>query len=139
MFNWFKKDAQPLVFADNREAFAYACEHLPNRVLIEAVIPALVEEEGARGSGGERCFRVRRAGPDGGREIWACTLVEATDWPEVGDLVGYRVVMIRDDMPLELALLGYLAFVFAPVYVPGKGWRNAKNLTPKNIKPTVRF
>jgi hypothetical protein len=140
MFGWFrKKEAEPLVFPDSRAAFDYACEKLPNRLLLEAVIPALVEERVRNGSEGERCYRVRLAGPDGGMETVACTLVEATDWPEPGDLAGYRVVMVRDDLPPEMALLGYLAFVFDPVYVPGKGWRTTKNLTPKNIKPTVRF
>ena len=139
IFDRFRKDDQRREFADNREAFAYACAHLPNRVLIEAVIPALVEEEGKPGRDGEQMFRIRLAGPGGGRELWAGTLAEATEWPQAGDLVGFRVVMLADDLPPELGVIGYIAFVFAPVLAGRKGWRIAKNLTPKNIKPTVRF
>lgn len=139
IFDRFRKDEPPLEFADNRAAFAYACEHLPNRVLIEAVIPALVLEEGKRGRDGEHMFRIRLAGPDGGREIWAPTLAESTEWPQIGDLVGFRVVTIADDLPPELAVIGYIAYTFAPLLAGRKGWRIAKNLTPDNIKPTVRF
>jgi hypothetical protein len=139
IFDWFRKDEPPQVFADNREAFDYACEYLPNRVLIEAVIPALVEEEGKRGPDGEHMFLIRLAGPGGGRELWAPTLAEATEWPLVGDLVGFRVVTIADDLPPELAVIGYIACTFAPVLAGRKGWRVAKNLTPDTIKPTVRF
>ncbi len=59
MFGWFRKKEEALLeFADNRAAFEYACMHLPNRILLEAVIPAIVEEEGQRGRDGER-FVVR--------------------------------------------------------------------------------
>lgn len=140
MFGWFRKKEESLQeFADNRAAFEYACMHLPNRILLEAVIPAIVEEEGRRGRDGERCFSIRLAAPDGGREIWACTLAEATDWPEIGDLVGFRVVTIAEDLAPEPTPIGYISSVLAPVLADGKRWRIARNLTPTNIKQTVRF
>lgn len=140
MFSWFrKKEASLLEFADNRAAFEYACTHLPNRILLEAVIPAIVEEEGRRGCDGERFFSIRLAGPNGGHQLWACTLAEATDWPDVGDLVGFRVVTIAEDIAPDPAPIGYISSVLAPVLVSGKGWRIARNLTPINIKPTVRY
>jgi hypothetical protein len=140
MFDWFrKKEEPPLEFADNRAAFDYACAHLPNRVLLEAVLPALVEEEGRRGRDGERLFRIRLAAPGGGRELWTGTLAESTDWPAVGDLVGFRVVTIADDVTTDAMPIGYISSVLAPVLVRGKLWRIARNLTPENIKPTVRF
>jgi len=140
MFDWFRKKEEPLLeFADNRAAFEYACVHLPNRILLEAVIPALVEEEGRRGSDGERFFSIRLAGPDGGQALWACTLAEATDWPNIGDLVGFRVVTIAEDIAPDPAPIGYISAVLAPVLVGRKGWRIARNLTPANIKPTIRY
>jgi len=140
MFGWFKKqEADPIVFPDNRAAFSYACTHLDNRLLVEAVIPALVEEEGKRGSEGEHYFLLRLAGRDEGRELWACTLKEATAFPEAGELVGYRVVRYDPDMPEGLNLLGFIALGLAPVYMPGKGWQISKNYTPQNIRQTVRW
>lgn len=140
MFNWsWKGKAPPLEFADNRAAFEYACTNLPNRILLEAVIPALVEEEGRRGHDGERFFRVTLAGPNGGREMWTCTLMEAVDWPNVGDLVGVKIVTIAEDVtPLPMPI-GYISAVLAPVLVGGKWWRIARNLTPDNIKQAIRF
>lgn len=140
MFTWFgKKASPPLEFSDNRTAFAYACAELPNRILLEAVIPAIVEAEGGRGADGERTFRIRLAAPNDGRQLWTCTLAEATDWPAIGDLVGFRVVTIAEDLAPAPTPIGYLCAVLHPVLVPGKGWRIARNLTPANIKPTIRF
>jgi hypothetical protein len=140
MFGRFrKKTPEPLVFPDNQAAYDYACRHQDNRILLEAVIPALVLETGKTGSEGERYFLVRLAGSAVGREIWACTLKEATDYPEPGDLVGYRVVRYDPALAEGLDLLGFIAFGFAPVFVPGKGWRIARNYTPQNIRPTVRW
>jgi hypothetical protein len=124
MFGWIRKKEHAVrEFTDNNAAFAYACTELPNRILLEAVIPALVEAEGQRGRDGERNFRVRLAGSTGGREIWACTLAEATDWPEIGDLVGFRVVTIAEDLAPEPTPIGYIACVLAPVLVDRHGWR----------------
>jgi hypothetical protein len=139
MFNWLGKKRQEHVFANNSAAFAYACEHLDNRILLEAVIPALVAERGKIGPEGERYFLLRLAGKDGGREIWGSTLKEADDYPEVGDLVGFRVVRYDPDLPEGFDLLGFIAYRLEPVYVDGKGWRIGRNFTPENIKPTVRF
>jgi hypothetical protein len=140
MFGWLKKPEQePLVFPDNQAAFDYACSHLENRILVEAVIPALVVEKGKTGSEGEHYFLLRLAGNDGGREIWACTLKEAADYPAVGDLAGFYVVRYDPCLTKGLELLGYIAFGFDPVFVPGKGWRIARNYTPENIRQTVRW
>ena len=140
MFGWFrKKSPKPLVFPDNQAAFTYACSHLENRILLEAVVPALVLEQGKTGSEGERYFLLKLAGRDGGRRVWACTLKEADKFPAAGDLVGYRVVRYDPELAEGLDLLGFIAFGFEPVYVPGKGWRIARNFTPQNIRPTVRW
>jgi hypothetical protein len=140
VFDWFrKKEASLLEFADNRSAFEYACAHMKNRVLLEAVIPAIVEGEGRRGSDGERYFSIRIAGANGGRELWACTLAEANDWPNVGDLVGFRVVTIAEDIAPDSAPIGYISAVLAPVLVDRKWWRIARNLTPANIKQAIRY
>lgn len=139
MFDWFRKKEEPLVFADNRAAFEHACAHLPNRILLEAVIPALVEEEGRRSSSGEHLFRIRLAGRDGGHQLWAPTLAEADGLPEIGDLIGFRVVTIAEDIDSANAPIGYIACVFAPVLAGKKGWRIARNLTPANIRQTVRY
>ena len=140
MFGWFKKPEQePLVFPDNQAAYDYACRHTDNTFLLEAVIPALVLEQGRRGSEGERYFLLKLAGRESGRDVWACTLKEATDYPAVGDLVGYRIVRYDPDMAEGLDLLGFIAFGFEPVYAPGRGWRIARNYTPENIRQTVRW
>ena len=140
MFDWFRKTApEPLDFPDNQAAYDYACRHLDNRILQEAVIPALVLEQGKTGSEGERYFLLQLADRDNGRQVWACTLKEATDYPAAGDLVGFRVVRYDPDLAEGLKLLGFIAFGFAPVFVPGKGWRIARNYTPENIRPTVRW
>lgn len=140
MFGWFKKQEETVQeFPDNRAAFDHACAHQPNRILLEAMIPAIVEEEGRRGRDGERCFRVTLAGPDGGRDVWTCTLAEANDAPDKGDFVGFRVVSIAEDIAPDAMPIGYISCVLAPVLVNGKGWRIARNLTPKNIKQAIRF
>ncbi len=140
MFGWLKKKKPEVhVFDDNRAALDYACAHLKNRLLVEALIPALVEERGRTGEEGERYFRLRLAGEGGGRELWACTLKEATDCPEVGDLVGFKVVKVASDLPDEANVLGFIAVKLEPVLVAGKGWKIAQSYTPLNIKPTVRF
>ena len=100
MFGWLRrKTATPVEFADNGEAFAYACRECDIRLLMGAVIPALVEEEGTRGRDGERFFLLRLASRDGERRIWAPVLKESRTFPEVGDLVGFRVVTIASDLP----------------------------------------
>lgn len=140
MFGWLRrKPAEPLKFDDAAAAFAYACTHLENRLLLEAVVPALVEERGRIGEEGEHYFRIRLADRSGGRDIWACTLKEAVRFPEVGDLVGFRVVRLDPELPDPFDLLGFIAYRFEPLYVPGKGWRIGENFTPRNIKPVLRW
>jgi len=140
MFGLFRKtETKPLVFPDNQAAYDYACLHLENSILLEAVIPAIVVEQGKTGSEGERYFLLQLAGKNGGRQLWACTLKEATDYPAAGDLVGFRVVRYDPGLAEGLDLLGFIAFGFEPVFVPGKGWRIARNYTPRNIRQTVRW
>ena len=140
MFSWLKHDKEPeRMFNDNREAFDYVCGHADNRLLLEAVIPALVEEAGKAGPEGEHWFRLRLAAKDGGRELWGCTLKEATTFPEPGDLVGFRIVKIASDLPEGMNIIGYIAMKLEPFLAGKKGWRVAENYTPGNIRPTVRW
>lgn len=140
MFGWLrKKDKEPLVFESNVAAFDYACRQLPNAILLEADIPALVEEKGEVGQEGEHYFRLRLADKSGGREIWGCTLKEATDYPEVGDFVGFRIVKIASDLPEGMNIIGFISVKLAPILVEKKGWKIDRSFTPKNIKPVVRF
>ncbi len=140
MFGWFKKaKPEPHIFESNLAAFEYACEYLENRPLLEAVIPAIIEEKGSLGEEGEQYFLLRLAERGGRKKQWACTLKEATDYPEVGDFVGFKIVKIASDLPEEVNIIGFIAFKLEPVLVENKGWRIAKSYIPKNIKPTVRF
>jgi hypothetical protein len=138
MFNWFrKKKNERQQFPDNEAAFAHACA-IGYRPLIGALIPALVVESGGRGSDGEHSYLIRLAGADE-RTLWTSTLKEAKGHPEVGDLVGFRIVMIASDLPEEASLIGYLACRLDPVLVAGKGWLTAQIYTPDHLKPTLRF
>lgn len=140
MFDWLtRKPPEPLVFENNQAAFDYACRHQDYPVLLEAVIPALVVEQGSVDPDGVRHFLLRLADRSGGRELWACTLKEADDYPEVGDLVGFRVVKIASDLPAEVSVIGFIAVKLLPEWVKKKGWRVQKSYTPANIKPTVRW
>lgn len=140
MFGWFtRKPPEPLVFESNQAAFDHACLHQEYPILLEASIPALVVEQGTIDPDGVRHFLLRLADRSGGRELWSCTLREATDYPEVGDLVGFRVVKIASNLPAEASVIGFIAFKLAPVWVEKKGWRIIKSYTPDNIKPTVRW
>lgn len=141
MFSWFKKreEPAPLVFDDAVAAFDYACRHLENRILLEAILPALVEERGRRGEEGEQWFRLRIASPEGGRELWGCTLKEATAQPSSGDLVGFRIVKIAADLPEPMNIIGFISCKLQPVLVGKKGWRIAENYTPPNLKPEIRL
>ncbi|RNC73300.1 MAG: hypothetical protein ED859_00905 [Desulfuromonadales bacterium] len=140
MFGFFKKkQSDPLVFDTTAAAFAYACRNLENELLLEAVIPALVEERGRVGGEGERYFSIRLADGKGGRLLEACTLKEATGHPDVGDLVGFRVVKVDPDLPEPFDLLGFIAYRLAPRYVPGRGWPIDASFVPDNLKPTLRL
>jgi hypothetical protein len=140
MFGWFRHDQEKTeVFASNTAAFSFACDHLKYSLLAEAVIPALVQEVGKRGSDGEHWYLLRLAAASGGREIWGCTLKEAETCPEVGDFVGFRIVRIASELPEDMSLVGYIAMKLEPVLVGGKKWRMAENYTPKSIKQTIRW
>lgn len=140
MFRWFsRKHPEPLTFPDNQAAFDYACRHQDCEILLEATIPALVLERGTIDPDGVRHFLLLLAGKDGGRQLWSCTLRGAGDYPEVGDLVSFRVVTLAPELPPEASVIGYIAARLAPVYVEKKGWRCIKSYTPQNLKPTVRW
>ncbi len=139
MFGWFRKKEQPpLEFPDNEAAFAHACT-MGYQLYLNALIPALVIGVGQRGSEGERYFRLRLAGPHGAMEIWGCTMADAPDYPEVGDLVTFRIVRIATELPEDSQLIGYIASKLAPVLVGKKGWRIAVNYTPANLKPELHM
>ncbi|QEM68986.1 hypothetical protein FO488_13015 [Geobacter sp. FeAm09] len=138
MFNWFRRKEEPPVnFPDNGAAFAHACT-MGYRLLLNALIPALVIGTGRRGGEGERCFRLRLAGPDG-MEIWGCTMADAPGYPEVGDLVAFRIVRIATELPKEAQLIGYIACKLSPVLNGSKGWRIAASFTPAHLKPELHL
>lgn len=140
MPGWFRKKIPQLItFPDNRAAFEYACSHLPNQVLLNALLPAIVEEEGRRGSDGERWYQVRLASKTGGMAIWGCTLKDAPGQPAIGDLVGFRIVRIADELPPDMNIVGYIACRLEPAHLPGKGWRVAESFTPANLKPALHL
>lgn len=140
MFGWLKKkDGRILAFESNAAAFDYACTNLPNKLLLESVVPAMVEAVGAIGSEGERNFQLRIADKTGGWEMWGCTLKGAPSCPGVGDLVGFRIVRIASELPAGMNVIGYIAVKLAPVLVPGKGWKIDRSYVPDNIKQTIRF
>ena len=139
MFNWFrKKKREVLQFADNAAAFEHACA-IGYQPLIDALIPALVEEEGGLGRDGERTFLINMAGPHGPVQLWSCTLKESLCYPKAGDLVGFRIVTIASDLPEYANLIGYLACRLERVFVSDKGWVVAQSYTPDNIKSDIRF
>ena len=139
MFDWFKrKKASVLTFADPEAAFAHACA-IGYEPLCQALIPALVREDGGRGNDGEHLFLITLAGPGGGKRFWCCTLKESQAFPAPGDLVGFRVVTIASDVPEEASLIGYIACRLEPVLVTGKGWVVSQSYTPANIKPALHL
>ncbi|HEX8960407.1 MAG TPA: hypothetical protein VF775_02445 [Geobacteraceae bacterium] len=140
MLGWLlKRPSRTVVFESNQAAFEFACLHQDYPILLEALIPALVREKGTVDQDGVRHFLLQLAGRGGGRELWSCTLREATDYPEVGELVGFRVVKIAPDLPEEVSVIGFIAVKLMPEWVEKRGWRVMKSYTPSNIKPTVRW
>lgn len=139
MFNWFrKKREEVLEFPDNAAAFAHACS-VGYPPLIGALIPALVAEEGGGGAEGERTFLISAATAGGAVEFWSCTLKEAQFHPKAGDLVGFRIVTIASDLPVDASLIGYIACRLDRVLSPRKGWVISQNYTPKDIKQPIRW
>ena len=140
MLGWFdRKPLQSLLFESKQGAFDYACRHQDHHILLEAVIPALVLESGTVDPDGARHFLLRLADKNGGRELWGCILKESADYPEVGDLVAFRVVKIASDLPVEMSVIGFIAAKLAPELVEKRGWRILKSYTPDNIKQAVRW
>jgi hypothetical protein len=139
MFGWFRrKEEPPQLFPDNQAAFEHACT-MGYRLLLNALIPAMVTGVGQRGSDGERYFRLRLAGPRGAVEIWGCTLANAPGYPEVGDLVAYRIVRIATELPDDAQLIGYIAGKLDPVLEGGKRWRGSISYMPDNLKPELHM
>ncbi len=139
MFGWFRiKEEPPVRFPDNEAAFAHACT-MGYRLLLNALIPALVVGTGRRGSEGERYFRLRLAGPEGALEMWGCTMADAPGYPEVGDLVAFRIVRIAEELPAEAQLIGYIACKLEPVLKGSKGWQVALSFTPAHLKPELHL
>jgi len=139
MFDWFRrKEEPPVLFPDNEAAFAHACT-MGYRLLLNASIPALVIGTGRRGSEGERYFRLCLAGPEGAVEIWGCTMAGAPGYPEVGDLVAFRIVRIATELPKEAQLIGYITSKLEPVLNGSKGWQIASSFTPANLKPELHL
>lgn len=139
MFGWFeKKDELPSVFPDNETAFAHACTlgYVP---LINARIPALVMEEGRRGSEGEHFYRLHLAANKSFLNVWGCTLAEAPAFPEVGDLVSFCIVRIATELPESASLIGYIACGLEPVLKGKKGWLVRTSYTPSNLKPELHL
>jgi len=141
VFGWFTSKHSPplLTFESNQAAFDYACEHQDHRILLEAVIPALVLEQGPVDPDGVHHYLLRLASHGGGKDLWATTLKEASDFPEEGDLVGFRVVKIASDLPEGANIIGFIAVKLAPVLLAKKGWRVLSSFTPPSIKQTVRW
>ena len=138
MFDWFQRKNVPvLTFPDNATAFEHACT-LHYSILINARIPALVVEEGRRRQG-ERWYRMYLAGPLGALEIWGCTMDDAPAYPDVGDMVAFRIVRIATELPEPASLIGYIACRLKPVLDSRKGWRNSTNFTPSNLKPELHL
>jgi len=139
MFDWFRrKDPPPQQFPDNNAAFAHACS-MGYRLLLNALVPGLVVGEGRRGSEGEHCFRLRLAGPPGTPDIWGSTLADAPGYPQVGDLVAFRIVRIATELPEDASLIGYIAGKLEPVLEGKRGWRIVASYIPPHMKPELHL
>jgi hypothetical protein len=139
MFDWFREKEETLTqFPDNRTAFAHACS-LGYALLINAKIPALVIEEGRRGVDGEHWFRLNLALQEGALHIWGPTLSEAPSYPDVGDLVAFRIVRIATELPDDARLIGYIDCRLEPVLNSRKGWHIATSFRPDNLKPELHL
>ena len=139
MFDWFREKEETLTqFPDNEAAFAHACS-LGYALLINAKIPALVVEEGRRGVDGEHWYRLNLASQEGTLGIWGPTLSEAPAYPEVGDLVAFRIVRIATELPDDASLIGYIDCRLKPVLNSRKGWHIATSFKPDNLKPELHL
>jgi hypothetical protein len=139
MFDWFhRKNETVLQFPDNKSAFAHACT-LKYPLLLNARIPALILEEGRCGVDGEHWYRLQLASQEGTLAIWGPTMPEAPAYPEVGDLVAFRIVRFATELPEDASLIGYIDCRLEPVLNGSKGWRVAKSFKPDNLKPELHL
>jgi len=139
MFDWLRgKEETETRFPDNESAFVHACS-LRYPLLLNARIPALVIEEGRRGEEGEHWFLLHLAGGDGVLEIWSPTLPDAPAYPDVGDLVVFRIVRIATELPEDASLIGYIESRLEPVLNSRKGWHISKSFKPGNLKPELHL
>jgi hypothetical protein len=139
MFDWLRRKEEVLTeFPDNESAFAHACT-LRYPLLLNARIPALVLEEGRRGAEGEHWFLLRLAGQESVLEIWGPTLPEAPTYPQVGDLVAFRIVRFATELPEHASLIGYIESRLEPVLNSRKGWHIATSFRPGNLKPELHL
>jgi hypothetical protein len=63
----------------------------------------------------------------------------APGYPEVGDLVAFRIVRIAEELPPEAQLIGYIACKLEPVLNRSKGWLVASSFTPAHLKPELHL
>jgi hypothetical protein len=139
MFDWLHGKEEALTqFPDNESAFAHACT-LRYPLLLDARIPALVMEEGRRGADGEHWFLLRLAAQEGVLNIWGPTLPHAPAYPNVGDLVAFRIVRFATELPDDASLIGYIDSRLDPVLNSRKGWHIAISFRPDNLKPELHL
>lgn len=139
MFDWLRgKEETEIQFPDNESAFAYACT-LRYPLLLDARIPALVLEEGRRGAEGERWYLLHIADPEGARDIWGPIFADAPAYPEVGDLVAFRIVRFATELPDDANLIGYIDCRLEPVLNSRKGWHIAASYRPDSLKPELHL
>ena len=113
--------------------------HCRIRCFLDARIPALVVEEGRRGVEGEHWFRMYLASREGDFDIWAPTLAEAPEYPEVGDFVAFRIVRFATELPEHASLIGYIDCRLKPVLNSRKGWHISSTFRPDNLKPELHL
>jgi len=139
MFDWFRGKEETITqFPDNESAFAHACT-LGYQLLLDARIPALVMKEGRRGAEGEHWYLLQLAGQNGTLDIWGPTLSGAPAYPQVGDLVAFRIVRIATELPDDARLVGYIDCRLEPVLNSRRGWHIATSFRPDNLKPELHL
>jgi hypothetical protein len=139
MFDWLLGKEETIThFPDNESAFAHACT-LRYPLLLDARIPALVMEEGRRGAEGEHWFLLHLACRDGVLAIWGPTLPDAPAYPNIGDLVSFRIVRFATELPEDASLIGYIDSRLDPVLNSRKGWHIITSFRPDNLKPELHL
>jgi len=139
MFDWFRGKEEAITqFPDNESAFAHACTLL-YPLLLNARIPALVIKEGRRGAEGEHWFLLQLASRDGVLDIWGPTLPGAPAYPNVGDLVAFRIVRFATELPEDASLVGYIDSRLDPTLNSRRGWNISTSFRPDNLKPELHL